>query len=261
MLTPIRSFVIIVVTSLFTLTAFADTVTLKDGRVIEGDFVSRDDTSLVLNVGGFNTTIPLDQIAGMTMGAATAAPAPATPAKEPVKAAPAPEPKPVAKAPPPPSIVSSGTSITIRLGQGISTRSNNSGERFSGVLESDLVASDGKVVAKRGSQIYGRIHQAKRSGRLTGKPALTLELTEIMVNNQMKAVVTETWNAAGPSATGGLVKRTAGAAAIGGLIDGSDGAKTGAKVGAGASILVGKEDININSGTLMDFRLRTPFQP
>ena len=38
--------------------------------------------------------------------------------------------------------------------------------------------------------------------------------------------------------------RTARAAAIGGLIDGSSGARTGAKVGLGASIITGGANIN-----------------
>lgn len=49
----------------------------------------------------------------------------------------------------------------------------------------------------------------------------------------------------------------AGAPVIGGLVDGSDGARTGAKVGAGAAILTKGEQINIPAGTIMETRLKT----
>ena len=54
------------------------------------------------------------------------------------------------------------------------------------------------------------------------------------------------------------VGRTARAAAIGGLIDGSDGARTGAKVGLGASILTRGESLQVPAGTLLETQLRTP---
>jgi len=42
------------------------------------------------------------------------------------------------------------------------------------------------------------------------------------------------------------------------LVDGSSGAKTGAKVGLGASILTGGQSINVPAGTLLETALRTP---
>jgi len=49
--------------------------------------------------------------------------------------------------------------------------------------------------------------------------------------------------------------RTLGAAAIGGLLRGSKGAKRGAKVGAGVSILTGGQQISIPAGTVLEFTL------
>lgn len=42
------------------------------------------------------------------------------------------------------------------------------------------------------------------------------------------------------------------------VVDGSSGAKTGAKVGVGASLLTGGESINVPAGTLLETALRTP---
>ncbi len=57
------------------------------------------------------------------------------------------------------------------------------------------------------------------------------------------------------------VGRTARAAAIGGLVDGSDGAKTGAKVGGGAAILTKGNDIQVPKGELIEFILSALFTP
>jgi hypothetical protein len=57
------------------------------------------------------------------------------------------------------------------------------------------------------------------------------------------------------------VGRTARAAAVGGLIDGSSGAKTGAKVGLGASILTSGSQVYIPRGTLLEYTLGAEFRP
>ena len=51
----------------------------------------------------------------------------------------------------------------------------------------------------------------------------------------------------------------AGAAAIGGLVKGSRGAKSSAKAGVGVFILTGGNIINIPAGTLVETQFRTPF--
>ncbi len=51
----------------------------------------------------------------------------------------------------------------------------------------------------------------------------------------------------------------AGAAAIGGLVKGSKGAKYAAKVGVGVSIFTGGNKINIPADTLVETQFRAPF--
>ncbi|GGA62899.1 hypothetical protein GCM10011369_00200 [Neiella marina] len=256
MLKQVRTIVVAGVLSLTSFAALSASITLKDGRVIEGNVVSQQGDELVIDSNGIEIKLPKSQVQSidMTGSASTPAAAPAQPAQQPA-AAPAPQ------AQQQPAVVPAGTSFTIRTTQTLSTRQNGSGQRFSGVLEADLVASNGTVMAPRGAQVYGRVVGSQNSGRMTGTAAMSLEITEIMVNNQMKAVVTQTVNAtSGQSEGRRTLGRTAGAAAIGGLIDGSDGAKTGAKVGLGASILTRGNAVEIPNGTLMDFQLRAPFQ-
>jgi hypothetical protein len=79
-----------------------------------------------------------------------------------------------------------------------------------------------------------------------------------LINNEMVSISTLSLNGKGPNAAGDTLGRTARTAAIGGLINGTDGAKTGAKVGVGASLLTRNSDIKIEAGTLLDFALNKP---
>ena len=154
--------------------------------------------------------------------------------------------------------VPAGTSFLVRTTQDLSTSNVSSGHRFTARLEADLVA-DGAVIAARGSTVYGVITQAKKSGRLAGKSSISFTLTDIMINNQLRPIVTSEVSGESANTAGKSAGTTARAAAIGGLADGSSGAKTGAKVGLGVSLLTRGNSAGVPSGTLLDFRLLQPF--
>lgn len=154
--------------------------------------------------------------------------------------------------------VPAGTSFLVRTSQTLSSDQMSSGYRFTSRLEADLVA-DGQVVAPRGSTVYGIVTQAQKSRRASGTASLSFTLTDIMIDNQMKPIVTNEVGGQSGNTAGKTAGTTARAAAIGGLINGSKGAKDGAKVGLGASILTKGNSATIPSGTLLDFRLMQPF--
>jgi hypothetical protein len=87
---------------------------------------------------------------------------------------------------------------------------------------------------------------------------LSIEFSDIMINDQLYPIATGTLAAQTDGEAGRTVGRTARAAAVGGLIDGSSGARTGAKVGAGASILTAGASINVPSGTMLETALTAP---
>lgn len=248
----LRFIVLLCCFSLNSAFVYAETITLKDGRTIEGTVVSRDANQLVIDSNGIQMSIPTDQVANISFGSAAPAATPAQPAAQAPTAQPAQKPA--------QAVVPEGTNLTIRLRDTLDSGRHSSGHRFTGVLEGDLVGN-GVVVAKRGSQVYGRIVSANSAGRVAGKAHLTMEVTEVMVNNQLKPVVTTQIKAEGEGTGKTSAGRTVRGAAIGGLIDGSSGAKTGAKVGLGASLLTRGNNFQIPSGTILDFRLRTPFYP
>jgi len=154
--------------------------------------------------------------------------------------------------------VPAGTVLMVRMYDSVNTKHHKEGHRFTMTLEADLVA-DGRTVAPRGSVIYGVIAQSASARRVVGKSSMTLMPTEILIGSRMFPVQCSAIQAVAQTGSGGkTVGRTARSAAVGGLIGGSSGAKTGAKIGLGASILSDDGQIQVASGTLLEFSLAQP---
>ncbi|MCJ8318550.1 MAG: hypothetical protein MJK12_02885 [Colwellia sp.] len=239
--------------------SIADTLTLKDGQVINGKFISKDANGVVFEIAGQQLKFDSDKVAGLSFGeiASNEVAEKATVEKEIIE-------KQVTGAAEPVSnkkvTVPVGTRIVARTGTTLSTNNHATGHKFTARLEADMVVEN-VVVAARGSTLYGVVTESKKSGRLVGKASMVLTFTDIMINNQMVSIKTSGVKAITEAEAKNTVGRTARAAAIGGLIDGSDGAKTGAKVGLGLSLLGGGKSINIPVGTLLEFQLAAPFTP
>ena len=112
------------------------------------------------------------------------------------------------------------------------------------------------MLARKGSRVYGHLTSAQRGGRAIGKGELRLELTDIVINDRRYPILTGEYKIQGRSQ--GTGKKTLGGALLGALIDGSDGAKTGAAAGLGLSLLTKGKQASISSGTLIEFRLQEP---
>jgi len=218
----------------------ADTLQLADGTVIEGDFVGSSNDIIMFNTGDSIEAYPESEVVGIFLSSGVATAEQNTAAPEPAGV-----------------VVPAGTRMVIRMVDSIDSKKHNVGHKFRGQLEGALVV-DGETLVARGTFLYGVVTAAQQSGRAAGKSTLAMEFTDIMIHDQLFPIATQGLAAQ----TGGegkkTVGRTARAAALGGLIDGSSGAKTGAKVGLGASILTGGESLNVPAGTLLETTLRVP---
>lgn len=216
---------------------FADTIELADGTLLEGNFVGSSNGIVMFNTGGNIEAFPESEVVGifLSAGVATAIALNATDAGQ--------------------ITVPAGTRLVIRTSDDIDSSRHSAGHRFRGQLEGALVV-DGVTVAPRGAIVHGRIASASQAGRAVGSSELTVEFTDIMIDDQLFPISTGGLSAQ----TGGegrrTVGRTARAAAVGGLIGGSSGARTGARVGVGASILTSGSSVNIPRGTIVETTLR-----
>ena len=218
--------------------AFGDSLELADGTLLEGDFVGASNGIIMFDVGGSIEAYPESQVVGIFLsdGVETAAEVAAAPANT-------------------GTMAPAGTRLVIRMMDTIDTKKHGAGHKFRGQLEGALVV-DGVTVAPRGTILYGTIISAQQSRRAVGSSELALEFNDIMINDQLYPIVTTGLAAQTDNEAQKTVGRTARAAAIGGLVDGSSGAKTGAKVGLGASIVTGGSSINVPAGSLLETELR-----
>lgn len=232
-----------------TVSAYAAKITLTDEREFIGEILNHNEQALVINVNGIEMTLPAKLIKSIDFSVTTSkATAAETIPTETVKET---------KVATIPSEVPAGTSLRIKMDKSINSREHKKGHQFTAKLEANLMV-DGVVVAPKYSVVYGVMEHVKSGGRVAGSAEMSIILTDILINDEMVTISTLSLNGKGPNAAGDTIGRTARTAAIGGLINGSDGAKTGAKVGVGASLLTRNNDIQIEKGTLLDFSLNKP---
>jgi len=161
--------------------------------------------------------------------------------------------------------VPAGTRVLIRTVDAIDSTKQKTGYRFTATLETNLQAED-KVVAPRGTTVYGRLANASSAGKMSGSSQLTLELTDIVINGTAYPLLTSTYEIKGKGEGGNTAKKIVGGAGlgalIGGLAGGGKGAGIGALAGAGAGTAVAAskkgEQLQIPSETLLEFRLEQP---
>lgn len=230
------------VTLLSSACVMADVLVLKDGQSLTGTLVSRNADKLVFEIAGQQLSFDTDKVKSISFDDATATAEKVV--EKPEKS------KTTTKG----GIAPIGTRVVVKTNTAINSRQHKAGHKFTVRLEADLIVND-IIIAPRGSTVYGVISQAKQSGRLIGKTSVQLVMTDIMIDNQMKPIQTSEIKAVTQGTGKSTVSRTARLAAIGGLANGSDGAKNMAKVGVGVSLLTSGNSINIPAGTLLEFQL------
>ena len=230
--------------------ALADTVVLKSGKVLQGTLKSVSDTVIGIDVGGKFQEIAINDIASFTFSPRTTKPAASTPAAAaPAAGAVTPAPAPAATGP---VTVATGTKLTIKTKDAISTASNQAGSKFTSTLEADVTV-DGKVAVPKGTVVYGTV-TSSRGGRVIGGASLVVTFTELSINNQMIAIVTD--DAGAETAPGGTAKKV-GAGALVGAAAGDAGA--GAAVGGAIALLSAKGNhLQVPAGTIVEVSLKQP---
>jgi len=249
--------------ALMSVSASADTLQMKDGRVIQGRFLGGTQASVQFEANGKIDLYDVDQVLSITFTGAPTAPSvsrivPPIPASESSAAS--------AARPGSGVTVPAGTSLLVRMVDSVDSDKNHVGDRFRASLEQDL-AVDGVVVAPKGADVYGRLAEAKEAGHLEGKSQLKLELTDILISNRLQPVMSGDYEVSGSSRGANTAKKVGvGALAgtvIGAIAGGGKGAAIGAGVGAGAGaavqIMTKGEQVHVPSETLLDFRIAQPF--
>jgi hypothetical protein len=234
------TYFIAAVAALTTSVLFADTIELADGTLLEGDFVGSSNGIVMFDTGAGVEAFPESEVVGifLSAGVETAATMLLEESAGQIT-------------------VPSGTRLVVRTSDTIDSGQHSAGHRFRGQLEGAIVI-DGVTVAPRGTTVHGTIISASQAGRVAGSSELSVEWTDILIDDQLLPIATTGLTAQTSGEGGRTVGRTARAAAIGGLAGGSSGARTGARIGLGVSLVTRGASVNIPRGTMVESTLRTP---
>jgi len=141
--------------------------------------------------------------------------------------------------------IPAGTRVLVRMVDSIDSSQQKAGYRFTATLETNL-QMDNRVVAPRGTTVYGQLITAEKAGRMSGGANLTLELTDIVINGTAYPLLTSDYTVE----------------SIGGLAGGGTGAAIGVAAGAAGGTALsaaGKgQQVAIPSESLLEFRLEQP---
>src|SRR5688572_3374320 len=137
--------------------------------------------------------------------------------------------------PPPPrpttAVLPAGTPLDVRLMQAVSSGKDNVGDTFEAQLERDLEV-DGKLLAKRGSLVTGKISEVVGSGRVKGRARMSVTLTEIKAGAESYPIQTSAVSFEAKSSTTKDAVKVGGAAGLGAIIGAIAGGAKGAAIGA-----------------------------
>ncbi len=219
---------------------------------------------------GCNKTPPAENSASSTPPAAAPAPDQASPPPASAPAAPAPAPAPTQAAappppppPPPPKVytVPSGTTLTVRISQDLSSKTSNVGDPFSGTL-AQSIRVEGVTVLRAGVPVSGTVIAAHKQGRFKGAGDLGIELNRVGSYGVSTQEYEQTVKGKGKR-TGAMVGGGAGGGAlIGGIAGGGKGALIGGLVGAGAgtvgAAVTGNKGVDIPAESVVSFVSSAP---
>ncbi len=162
--------------------------------------------------------------------------------------------------------IKSGTYVTVRVSQFLSSDRNQTGDAFAATLAQPLVV-DGVVVAQRGQTVGGRVSEALKAGRVEGTSRLGLQLTDLtLADGSNVPIQSQMINRNGPTSVGRDVGAVAGTTALGAAIGAGVGWGRGAAIGAGAGAAAGILGVLLTRGrptvvypeSTLTFRIDTP---
>lgn len=263
-----RFFATIAVALFFVSVAAADTLELKSGRVVQGRYLGGTAAVLRFEVNGEVQTFSTNDVVALTFtgrgGGSAPMDAPAPP-PAPAAEAPAPTPAPAPAAPGGEVTIPAGQSLLIRMVDGVDSSKNHVGDIFHATLETDLNVN-GALVARKGTDVYGRLAEAQKSGNFTGKSELQLELTRMVIDGHDYPVVSSDYTLQGKG-QGSQTAKKVGIGAIAGTLIGAAagggkgaaiGAASGGALGAGVQVLTKGAQVKVPSETVLEFRLQQP---
>jgi hypothetical protein len=219
-------------------------VTRRDGGVVRGTLIARDDTTVKVKVGSASRSVPRDQIVEVQLVNETPGARPAS-AKFREFTLPA------------------GTRLVVRLDSPVASDASLVGDPIEATLANSILV-DGTEVLPAGSVVRGEVSAVHSSGKVKGRASLALLFGSVVVEGRDEpSPISARVGLMAPSTAGNDVAKiaipAAGGAIIGGLLGGGKGALIGTAIGGGAGTAVvlttRGPQIRLPRGTLLSLPL------
>lgn len=246
----------------------ADTLTLRSGSVINGQYLGGDARHIRMAVGDHVDTFDVADIVDLQFAGDAPAPPPPPPAP-PLQG----RVQGFAQQPPPPANpgagvqVPTGTAITVRMIEKVDSSVARLGQTFRASVDEPVLVN-GQTIIPRGADALVKLVEDKQSGKFEGKTVLTLALTDITINGQTVDTTTADVSQASSSRGARTAKVVGGTTALGAIVGAlagggrgaAIGAASGAAVGGGVQVLTKGQQVKIPSETRLNFTLQQPIQ-
>jgi hypothetical protein len=256
--------------------SLADTITLKNGGVIEGTYLGGDARRVKIANGDRVDSYSVDEIQSIQFGGHHDRDRDAQQPPPPQAYAPSPEglerrtdAPPNAYPPPPPNgiVIPSGTALVVRMIDPVDSQNDTLGQTYRASIDEPVVV-DGQTLIPRGADVIAKLVDDKQSGKIEGRTVLTLDLLQVQVNGRMVDVNTTDVSQQSGSRGARSGKVIGGTAVLGTIIGAlagggrgaAIGAASGAAVGTGAEVLTKGQRVRIPSETRLTFTLQQPLQ-
>jgi hypothetical protein len=267
---------IVTVLSTLAFIASADTLTLRNGTTLRGQYLGGDSRHIRMDTGDRVETVNVDEISTLEFGRGESSRRETYRERDndALPTAPPPEPNRDRDYSRPPRYSSvpeipSGTQIVVRMIDDVDSERDRTGKDFKASVDEPVLVN-GQVLIPRGADVVARLVEDRQSGKFEGRTVLTMDLVQVQVNGRMVDInttdVTQSSSSRG-ARTGKVVGGTTVLGAIVGAIAGGGkgaaiGAASGAAVGGGVQVFTKGQRVRIPSETRLSFTLQqaTPLQ-
>jgi hypothetical protein len=160
-----------------------------------------------------------------------------------------------------------GTRLPVILETPVSSSASRVEQSVSGHVSRD-VSMSGQVVVPAGSQVYGVVTDARRSGKVKGLAHVAIRFTELVLKGSSEryriqtAAIGRTAPATKTKDAAEIGAPAAGGAIVGAIVGGKKGALIGTAVGGGVGTAVvlstSGQEVGIGRGAVLVLRLGSP---
>ncbi|MEO8596994.1 MAG: hypothetical protein ABI759_26995 [Candidatus Solibacter sp.] len=261
---------------------FADTITLKNGRVLNGTYLGGTARTVRVDDGENVRTLDVSEVQRIEFSSgystsSSSADQPTLRRPDSSSSASSDSDRPVlrrtenvmrpdvtatAPAPPVNGTLPSGTNLVVRMIDAVDSETNRVGQTFRASMDQPVMVAGNQVIP-RGADVTVKLVDQQDSGKMTGRAGLTLSLQSVSINGRMVDLNTVSVSQESGSQGAKTAKVAGGTAAVGAIIGAiagggkgaAIGAGAGAAAGAGSQVILGGQRVRIPSETRLTFLL------